>query len=184
MKYLLLPFVLFIAAAPAAAAQHWKVDFAKSKLGFMVKWSNEPFVATFKSWKADIDFDPADLAHSKAVVTIDMSSEDSGDDENDSGLKSIQGFAVSKFPTAKFETTSITHGQGNAYTAQGTLTLHGVSKAITLPFNLNIAGNTAHMVGKAVAMRPDFGLAPGEFAGETPIAHAVTITIDLTATKS
>ena len=52
-----------LAATPASAA-HWNVDAAKSKLGFTVSWSGQPFNATFKSWKANFEFDPADLAHS------------------------------------------------------------------------------------------------------------------------
>ena len=64
---------------PVHAAQHWNVDYAKSKLGFTVNWSGEPFNAVFRSWKADIDFDPADLAHARAIITIDLASETSSD---------------------------------------------------------------------------------------------------------
>ena len=60
-------------ARPAAA--HWTVDAAKSKLGFSVVWSKEPFTGVFRDWKADIDFDPADLAHSHVAVTIETGSE-------------------------------------------------------------------------------------------------------------
>jgi polyisoprenoid-binding protein YceI len=181
---------LFLAAAfallatPALAQQHWAVDRAKSKLSFSVLWDGELFTAAFKSWNADIVFDPADLAHSKAAVSIDIGSESSDFAENDQGLKGPQGFEASKFPTAKFETTKFTHGQGNNYTALGTLSLHGMTKAVTLPFTLTITGKTAHMIGKASLMRADFGLAGGEFSGDTPIAHAVTVNVDLTATKS
>ena len=56
-----------LVATPAFAA-HWTVDTARSRLGFSVQWSNEPFAATFKSWRADIAFDPADLAHSHGRV--------------------------------------------------------------------------------------------------------------------
>jgi hypothetical protein len=40
------------------------------------------------------------------------------------------------------------------------------------------------MVGKTQLMRPDFGLAAGSFGAENPIAHAVTVTVDLLASKS
>jgi polyisoprenoid-binding protein YceI len=175
---------LILGTTPAfAAPPQWAADHGKSKLGFMVQWSGEAFVATFKSWKADIAFDPNDLAHSHATVLIDLASENSDFDENDQGLKSAQGFETSKYPTAKFQTTQITHGQGNSYVAQGTLALHGVTKPVTLNFNLTFAGKSAHMVGKAALQRGDFNLANGAFATENPIAHAVTVTIDLTATK-
>ena len=68
-------------------------------------WSGQPFDATFKSWKADINFDPADLAHAKAIVTIDLGSEASAAPDNDDGLKGAEGFAVSQFPAARFDTT-------------------------------------------------------------------------------
>jgi polyisoprenoid-binding protein YceI len=180
----LLPVAAALAAlcAPATAAT-WTVDHGKSRLGFSVQWSGELLVATFKSWKADIAFDPADLPHAKAVVTIDLSSETSGSPDNDDGLQGPEGFSIVQFPTARFETTGFTAKGGNAYVAAGRLTLHGVSRPVTLPFTLTITGNSAHMVGKVVVSRIDFGLGTGEWASETPVAHATTITVDLTATK-
>jgi polyisoprenoid-binding protein YceI len=181
-----LPLVLattLLATTPALAAPQWNVDYSKSKLGFSVQWSGEAFVATFKSWKADILFDPADLSHSRATVVIEIGSEASAFPDNDEGLKGTQGFEVSKFPTAKFEATKFSPGKGNSYVANGTLTLHGMTKAVTLPFTLVIAGKTAHMTGRASLVRGDFGLANGEFSGETPIAHDVTVNVDLTASR-
>jgi polyisoprenoid-binding protein YceI len=175
---------LCMSAVPGMATTAWSVDHAKSRVGFSVQWSGQAFNATFKSWKTDIAFDPADLGHSRVVATIDLNSEDSGSGDNDDGLKGAEGFAVDKFPIAKFETASFVAKGSNTYVANGQLNLHGVTKPITLPFTLTITGNTAHMTGKAVVSRMDFGLGQGEWAGETPIAHAVTITVDLTATKA
>jgi len=173
---------LCLTISPAAAST-WAVDHGRSRLGFTVQWSGETFSAFFKSWKADIAFDPADLAHSKAVVTIDLTSEVSDSPDNDDGLKGPEGFATSQFPTAKFETNGFTAKGGNVYVAMGRLTLHGVTKAVTLPFNLTISGDNAHMSGRTVVSRLDFGLGAGEWSSEKVIAHAVTITVDLTATK-
>ena len=170
-------------ASAATPSPHWTVDNAKSRLSFSVQWSGEAFTAAFKRWKADIQFDPADLAHARASVSIDLTSETSDFPDNDEGLKGTQGFETSKFPSARFEATHFVHGSGNNYTADGTLTLHGMTKHVTLPFTLAINGKTAHMTGRTILMRPDFGLAGGEFSGDTPIAHAVTVNIDLTATR-
>jgi polyisoprenoid-binding protein YceI len=168
---------------PASGAQ-WNVDHAKSHLGFSVLWSGQPFEATFKSWKADIRFDPADLAHAHATVTVDLGSETSAAPDNDDGLKGAEGFAVTQFPSAQFEATSFTSKRGNNYLATGRLILHGVSRPVVLPFALTISGNSAHMTGKAVVSRTDFGLGRGEWASAATIAHEVTITVDLSATKS
>ena len=175
--------VAVFCTSPAGAA-HWNVEATKSRVGFTVQWSGELFVATFKSWKADIDFDPADLAHSKVTATIDLSSESSDTPDNDDGLKGPQGFSVAQFPTARFETSSFKHASGDNYVATGTLSLHGATRPVTLPFTLTIAGDKAHMAGRAQVLRTDFGLGQGEWAEPTPIAHEVTINVDLTATKA
>jgi polyisoprenoid-binding protein YceI len=183
MRFLLMGAAALCLALSPAQASSWNVDHGKSRLGFSVQWSGEAFNATFKSWKADIAFDPSDLAHCKASVTIDLASEASDSSDNDDGLKGPQGFATGQFPTARFDTTGFSPKGGNAYVATGRLTLHGVTKTITLPFDLTITGDSAHMTGKAVVSRLDFGLGGGEWASEKVIAHAVTITVDLTATK-
>jgi hypothetical protein len=40
------------------------------------------------------------------------------------------------------------------------------------------------MTGKAVLDRTTFGVGQGEWAAPNPVAHAVTVTVDLIATKS
>jgi polyisoprenoid-binding protein YceI len=184
MKALLLAVPALCFALDPAGATTWNVDHGKSHLGFTVQWSGEAFTATFKSWKAEIAFDPSDLAHSKAAVTVDLASEASDSPDNDDGLKGPEGFATGQFPTARFDTTGFSAKGGNTYVATGRLTLHGTTRPVSLPFDLTITGNSAHMTGKAVVSRLDFGLGGGEWASEKVIAHAVTITVDLTATKA
>jgi polyisoprenoid-binding protein YceI len=183
MRRLLAALLLAPLLASPAGAAGWNVDYAKSRLGFTVQWSNEPFTAAFKSWKADIDFDPADLAHARASVTIDMASEASDTKELDDGLRGTFGFEVSQFPTAHFLATGFTHKTGNDYIATGTLTIRGVTKPVTLPFTLTITGKSAHMTGTAQLIRTDFHVGEGEWSADTPVSHAVTVTIDLTATR-
>jgi len=174
---------LFALAAPAQAA-HWTVDAAKSKLGFSVSWSNEPFVAVFKSWKADIDFDPADLAHARVVATIELASELSDSPDSDDGLKGALGFAVDKFPAARFEADKFTRLADSSYVADAKLTIRGVTRPVSLPFKLAFDGNRVHMTGKTVMIRTDFGIGQGEWAAAQPVAHEVTVSVDLTATKN
>jgi polyisoprenoid-binding protein YceI len=176
--------LLLLLIVPASAAQHWNVDVAKSKLGFSVNWGGQPFVGVFGTWKADIDFDPADLLHSHANIIIDTGSESSGDTETDGGVKGAEGFASSQFPTATFRTTRFMHKAGNEYVATGTLSIKGISRPVTLPFTLALSGNTAHVAGKAQLIRTDFHVGTGEWEKPDPVAHDVTVNIDLTATKA
>lgn len=184
MRTLLCVVSLALLSVPASAAQPWKLDASKSKLGFTVSWAGQPFTGVFRSWSADIDFNPNDLAHSHATVNVNIGSETSGDEETDGGVKGTEGFAVSQFPTAIFRTNRFTHKSGDAYVAQGSLSLKGISRSVTLPFTLTLSGNTAHVVGKAQVVRTDFHVGTGEWEKPDPVAHEVTVNIDLTATKA
>ena len=178
------PLVIVLLLTVPASAAHWKVDYSKSKIGFSVNWSGQPFSGTFKSWRADINFDPADLAHSRAEVSIDTGSETSGDAETDEGIRGAQGFQASEFPTALFQTTGFIHKGGNDYLANGALSVKGISKSIALPFALTLSGATAHVVGKAQILRTDFRVGTGEWARPDPVAREVAVHIDIVATRS
>jgi polyisoprenoid-binding protein YceI len=183
LKSLLALLGIVLLASPAAAA-HWKVAYSKSKVGFTVSWSGQPFSGSFKSWRADIDFDPADLAHSRAEISIDTGSETSGDAETDEGVKGAEGFQTTEFPTALFRTTSFTHKAGNDYIANGVLSIKGISKSIILPFTLTVSGATAHVVGKAQIVRTDFRVGTGEWAKSDPVSRDVSVNIDLVAVRT
>lgn len=168
----------------AAEAAHWTVDTAKSKLAFTVIWSQEPLHGTFRRWNADIDFDPADLAHSRIAAVIETGSLATDYQDGDDGIKGAVGFAVDRFPTARFETTAIRRGPGETYIAEGKLTIRGISKPVTLPFKFTLSGTRAHATGQTKVIRTDFGVGQGEWAAPEPVAHDVTVTLDLWATKS
>ncbi len=173
---------LTVPAVPALASQ-WDVDVGHSKLGFTVIWSREPFSASFTSWKADIQFDPADLAHARADVDVKLDSEKSDEPDFDDGLKGALGFQVSQFPEAHFATTGFVHRSGDAYVATGRLTIKGITKDILLPFTLTGDATHVRMKGTADVVRTDFGVGQGMWAAPDPVAHKVTVTIDLVATK-
>ncbi len=183
MKSALLAAAAALLVSHTADAAPWSVDYGKSRLGFSVLWSNEPFSATFKKWNAVIDFNPSDLPHAHAGVTIDLASAESDEADFDSGLKGPEGFDTSRFATAHFETTRISQKSGNSYVAEGTLELHGISRKVAVPFTLAISGKTAHMTGTARVLRTDFNLGHGIWAAPDPVAHEVSINIDLVATQ-
>jgi len=183
MRRVLFAAALVFAAMPASAA-HWTVDAAKSNLGFSVVWSKEPFTGVFRNWKAEIEFDPADLAHSHVAVTIETGSEFSDSPDSDEGLKGAVGFAADKFPTARFEADKFQRLADGSYLADAKLTIRGITQSLRLAFKLALDGNRAQMTGKATLDRTSFGVGQGEWAAPTPVAHEVTVSVDLTATKS
>ena len=173
---------LLAALSPAAHAAHWTVE-PQSKLGFSVIWSAEPLNGEFKKWSADIDFDPADLAHSHVTALIQTGSLVTDYPDGDEGLKGVLGFAVDRFPTARFEAASFRRQADGSIVADGRLTIRGITKPVALPFKLAIQGGKAHMTGRTTVLRTDFGVGQGEWAAPQPVAHQVAITVDLVATR-
>jgi polyisoprenoid-binding protein YceI len=182
MRFWATAFVFALACATSSSAAHWNVE-PTSKLGFSVVWSGEPLNGQFRQWKADIDFDPADLAHSHVVATIQTGSVVTDYPEGDDGLKGALGFAVDRFPTARFETIGFRQLPDGSFVADARLTIRGITRPLQLPFKLSIQGNRAHVTGRTMIMRTDFGVGQGEWAAPQPVAHQVTVTLDLNATK-
>jgi cytochrome b561/polyisoprenoid-binding protein YceI len=166
-----------------AEAADWKVDPAKSKLGFQGSLSGQSFEGTFKKWEAEIAFDPAKPAEGHAKVTIDMASAVTGDKQRDAALPDSDWFSVKKFPQAVFEATKFIVKDATHFDAEGSLTIRGNAKPVTMPFTLEIAGDSAHAVGKLDIVRSDFGVGQGEWADGAMVALKVGIFFDLTAAK-
>jgi len=173
---------LLLSTAAVAAPAQWSVDTGKSTLGFHVTANGQPVDGTLP-FGAVIQFDAADLAHSSIKATIDMTSPKSGNSTRDAMLPLPAWFDAKQFPKAQFATTSITSKGGDKYEALGTLSLKGISKAVTLPFTLTITGNTAHAVGEATVQRLDYKVGEGKDFAPPAAALDVKVTVDITATR-
>ena len=181
-------FCFLIAAAMGASAwaqpPKWQVDGAKSSLKFVVVVNGQTVTGKFASFGALIAFDPADLAHSSAKITIDMTGVKSGDSTRDAMLQKPDWFNILDFPHAVFQTTSFTSKGGNAYEALGKLTLKGTTQDVVLPFNLAITGNTGVMKGETVLKRAAFKVGQGtQFETAKPVDLDVKVLVNVTATR-
>lgn len=172
------------APAHAAAAPAWTVDKGASRLGFKSSFGGTNFQGTFRRWDAQISFDPKQLAASKAVVTIDMTSAATGDQSRDEALPTSDWFNAKAHPKATFTTTGFKSLGGNRYQAAGNLTIRGVTKPIVLPFTLDITGDQAKMTSSVAINRTAFGVGQGQFASADTVPLNVTVDISLTARRA
>ena len=86
----------------------------------------------FNDFEGRFNYDPAKPEASTVDVTIKTASIDSNHAERDKHLRGKDFLAVDKYPTATFKSTSFKAlGDGKAE-LKGTLTLHGVSKPVTI----------------------------------------------------
>lgn len=170
------------AKAPAAAPA-WIVDKAQSRIGFRSSMSGAAIDGAFRTWDAQIAFDPRNLAGSRVSVTIDVASVTSNDDEAQEALPSGDWFDARRNPRATFVSNSFRDLGGGRYQAVGTLTLRGVSQQVVLPFTLAITGNTAKMNGSTTLDRSKFGVGQGQFKGPESVPFAVTVNVSVTARR-
>jgi polyisoprenoid-binding protein YceI len=172
------------AAAPAAsAAPAWKVDYAKSKLGFSGAQTGKPFSGQFGKYDAKIALDPNNPAKSTIDVTVDMTSAKTGDKQRDSALPGSDWFKAKQFPTARYVAKMVEKKADGTYIAHGDLTIRGVTKHVPLPFTLKIDGKNAIAKGEATLIRTDFGVGQGDFADGTWVGLDVKVTIDIKASR-
>lgn len=105
---------------------HAFVQFRIQHLGY--SW----LYGRFDKFSGNFSYDEAKPEEAKAEVTIDTTSVNSNHAERDKHLRSEDFLDVEKFPEAKFVSTKFTPGADGAGKLEGDLTLHGVTKPITL----------------------------------------------------
>ena len=166
------------AQPPAASSRAGNWQVTSGTLTFSVQQMGAEVAGSFANWTADISFAP-DAADNRVAVTIDTTSLTLGSVTEQA--KAPEFFDTAAHPTAIF-TADIT-GQAPNYTASGTLSLRGIEQPVTLPFNLQIDGNTATMQGSTTLDRRNFDMGPS-YPDEASVGFPVTVEVALTAKQS
>lgn len=172
-----------LAAGPALAAD-WTVDAGASKLGFSGTQNGEAFRGKFAHFAGTVAFDPAKPEAGHADITIDIASASTGDTQRDEALPQPEWFDAKKFPQAHFVASGFKAKGGDAYEADGQVSIRGVAQPVTLPFTLTIAGDTAHAKGRAELVRTKFGVGQGPWSSGQWVALEVGVDVDLVAKKA
>ncbi len=127
--------------------------------------------------------------HSSVSARIQVSSIDTGIKKRDDHLRSAEFFNVAKYREITFKSRSVKQTGPQSGNIMGDLTLHGVTKPVTLRVKLvtpvSDAARTRWEVTTQPLKRRDFGLMFGS-ATETVsgISQDVAIKIDIEAVKS
>ena len=173
--------LVLCAPAVAAPASVWTIDKANSKIGFTGSMNGEAFGGSFRSWDANIAFDPKNLAGSKVVAIINVASIATGDSTRDEALPTADWFSAKAFPRAVFTAQSFKDLGGGRYQAIGELSIRGVTRPLTLPFQLAINGNVAKMHGAVTIDRTWFGVGRGQWTTGDAVATKAPLDIWVTA---
>lgn len=134
-KYLMITMVL---VAGFLSAQVLTNDPAHSRLGF---GATHLMISTvegnFTDFSVNLAFSKEDMSDAKFTVKAKTASIDTGVEARNKHLKSADFFDVEKFPELKFVSTSVTKVIGNQFDLEGDLTMHGVTKKVTLKMMYN-----------------------------------------------
>jgi polyisoprenoid-binding protein YceI len=183
------PLAFVMAAALPAAAQHlYKIDPIHSSAQFSVTHMMISKVnGEFQKVSGTVYFDPAKPENDKIDAIIDTTTVSTRDEKRDGHLKSPDFFDVAKFPTLTFKSTSASMDNGKLL-VHGDLTLHGVTKPVTL----TVEGPSAEIkdpygmfrVGASATTkidRKDFGLVWSKTidGGGAVVGDDVNINIDV-----
>jgi polyisoprenoid-binding protein YceI len=160
-----LPFVLITLFMSAVAnAESYKVDPVHSSIVFKSKHIDTSYVfGRFNDFggTVNVDSDPSKMSFD---VTAKVDSIDTANAKRDTHLKSPDFFSAKEFPTIQFKSTSVKSAGDNKYEVTGDMTLHGVTKPITVTIEKVGASNNPQFgdrVGFITTFkvkRSDFGM--------------------------
>lgn len=160
-------FIAALLAIPTvASADTWKLDPPHSAAQFSVRHMGISTVrGTFTKVSGTVEYDPAAPQKSTMDITIDAASVDTRVDMRDNDLRSDHFLDAAKYPTITFKSTHVESAGSGKLKVDGDLTLHGVTKPVTLAVDGPSApvkdprGNL-HMGASATTTinRTDFGM--------------------------
>ena len=184
-------------AAPAApfpnlpvpevpAQSKWVIDPENSSASFVARHVFTNVRGMIHHPTGALALDEATPANSSVTATLPVGTIDTGVEERDTHLKSADFFDAARFPDLTFSSTGFALASGGGFTVTGALTLHGVSRPVTLAVTLSPPFNHAGGIRRGLEAttrvnRRDFGIAwdfPGEGTGVV-VGDEVNVTIDL-----
>jgi len=151
------------AVATGAAAQgtvKYTFDQSTSKVSFVGSKVTGKHDGGFGAFKGTVDVVDGAPEKSKVDVQIDADSITTDTEKLTGHLKSPDFFDTAKNPKATFVSTEIKKGgdKGATDTVTGNLTIKGITKSVTFPATINVAGDNASLDAEFSINRRDFSL--------------------------
>jgi polyisoprenoid-binding protein YceI len=159
------------------------IQAAGSSLVFAGSYQGQAFSGRFPGFSTRLSFDPAQLATSKLDVTIPLASATTANKDYDEQMRGDAFFDAGRYAQAHYVATRFRALGGGRYAADGILSLHGVSKPVTLTFTWT-PGAQPVLTGKASVNRLDFGVGSGDWADTSLIPNAIAISTKVVFTPA
>jgi polyisoprenoid-binding protein YceI len=170
---------LLLTGAVNVQASDWVSRAADSRLIFTPSLEGAEAPGQFHRFEVRLAPGESGPAGGHLRVEIDTTSADLFSHDINEAIAETEWFDYTRFPTARFESTEITHVDGARYVARGNLRLKGMSRPVTVPFDWGLHGASAQMRGSLILQRGDFHIGIGDWADDDTIAQAVRVEFDV-----
>lgn len=165
----------------------YNFDKAHSFIGFKVKHSGLIDVpGFFRDFTGSVNFDAADMTKSSVEFTAMATSVDTGVKPRDDHLRRADFFEVEKFPELRFKSTKV-EKRGDAWMLTGDLTMRGVTKSVTFPFQIpgwlpadERSGGKMGVTAQTTINRRDYGV---NYSTNAMLSDAIKIDLQIEAVK-
>lgn len=134
--------------------------------------------------------DGSQLVADGVDVNVDVSSLKSDESRRDNRIRTM-GLQTDQFPTAAFTSTAPVTlpaglAEGAAVTSEvtGRLTIHGVTKDVTIPLDIRLAGSQGEVVGSLKFPFSDFGMSAPSVGGFVSVEPDATLEFKLLLTRA
>lgn len=177
---------------PAAPAREtWVVDKTHSSAEFKIRHLMSNVPGSFRDFDGVVAIDRADPARSSVEFTIQAASIDTRDAARDEHLRSPDFFEAAKYPTISFKSQKVTPKSATSFDVTGDLTMHGVTKRVTLPVTFLGFGKDARGADRAgfnietVLDRKEYGISWNRVLDEGGVllGDEVKVSIELEMVK-
>jgi polyisoprenoid-binding protein YceI len=168
------------AFAAGALAADSNIDLLHSTLVATFRQQAVSIDATFRRFEGEIDYDPALPAATRAMLSVDMTSLDIGDEDSNAEVRKSAWFDTVHFPRATFRSTSVKASAAGHFEAAGELTIKGQARPITVTVSVQRAATAFAYDGSFELSRQDFNI--GDPAWNPVLDDKVRVRFHLLAT--
>lgn len=171
---------LAFALVPSLASATQKIVPGQSEVAFVSKQMGVPVQGKFERFDGQVNVDPARPEAGKVSFTVDLASAAIGTTETLAELSKPDWFDVAKFPSARFQSSSIKSLGNGKIDVTGKLTIKGISNEIHVPMTLAQQGDVLKVSGEFTIKRLDYKIGAGEWSDTSLVSNEVLVKPRLT----
>lgn len=170
--------------AVAPSLPQWQIDYDSSYIQFTAEQAGATFEGVWQSWSADIRFSREQLDNGLFDVSILTKTVETQDDDRDLTLLEPEWFDAQNHPKAFYKAGDFVAGDDGNFTANGQLTIKGMSSPVALTFTVEQVGDKKVLAGTANLKRLALKLGTGEWEDTTWVGDDVLVKVRVEASAA